>query len=107
MILNRFFINVFVRVVLITSSGVILGIVLQHLESGYYYTLSGTILLIIIQAWLLVNEVNKTNRDLEKFFSSVGNFDSSVRLSKEANNTSFNELHDRMNSVNNHSDCKD
>jgi nitrogen fixation/metabolism regulation signal transduction histidine kinase len=100
MILNRFFINVFVRVVLITSSGVILGIVLQHLESGYYYTLSGTILLIIIQAWLLVNEVNKTNRDLEKFFSSVGNFDSSVRLSKEANNTSFNELHDRMNSVN-------
>ena len=100
MVLNRFFINVFVRVTLIALTSVLLGIVLQHLDRGYYYTLTGIIFLIVLQALLLVNQVNKTNTDLEKFFSSAQNNDSSVRFSKNPMNNSFRKLHNRMNNLN-------
>jgi nitrogen fixation/metabolism regulation signal transduction histidine kinase len=100
MILNRFFINVVVRVALITISCVVLGVVLQHLDHGYYYTLAGMIFVIILQSCILVGKVNKTNSDLEKFFSSVQNHDSSIRMSEDGNNDSFRKLHDKMNSVN-------
>lgn len=100
MLLNKFFINVSIRVTFIALSCVILGIVLQHLDRGYYYTLAGIVFLIVMQTLLLVNQVNKTNNDLEKFFSLVQDHDSSVRFSKETNNSSFDKLHNKMNSVN-------
>ncbi len=100
MVLNRFFINVFVRVTLIVLTCALLGIVLQHLDHGYYYTLTGMIFLIVLQTWLLVNQVNKTNTDLEKFFSSAQNNDSSIRFSENTKNSSFKNLHDRMNDLN-------
>ncbi len=71
MLLNKFYINVLIRVTLIVITGAILGIVIQHLFHGYYYTLAGIIFLIVFQSYLLLNQVNKTNADLEKFFSSV------------------------------------
>jgi nitrogen fixation/metabolism regulation signal transduction histidine kinase len=100
MLLNKFFINVFVRVTFIVITSVALGIVLQHLDRGYYYTLTGMIFLIVFQAYMLVNQVNKTNEDLEKFFSSVQDHDSSVRFSENTKNNSFGKLHDRMNNIN-------
>ncbi len=100
MVLNRFFINILIRVIFIAVSSVVVGVVLQHLDHGYYYTLSGMIFLIVLQTWMLVNQVNKTNTDLERFFSSVGNHDSSIRFSDKAKNSSFRKLHDKMNSVN-------
>ncbi len=100
MLLNKFFINVSIRVTFIALSCVILGIVLQHIDRGYYYTLAGIVFLIVMQTLLLVNQVNKTNTDLDKFFSSVQDHDSSVRFSKETNNSSFDKLHNKMNSVN-------
>jgi two-component system nitrogen regulation sensor histidine kinase NtrY len=100
MVLNKFFINVFLRVTLIVLTSVVLGIVLQHLVQGYYYTLTGMIFLIMLQSWLLVNQVNKTNTDLEKFFSSAQNNDSSVRFSENTMNNSFRKLHNRMNDLN-------
>jgi two-component system nitrogen regulation sensor histidine kinase NtrY len=99
MILNKFFVNVFIRVTLIVLTSIALGIVLQHLDRGYFYTLTGVIFLIALQTWMLVNMVNKTNDDLEKFFSSVQDHDSSVRFS-DTKNKSFRNLHDRMNCVN-------
>jgi two-component system, NtrC family, nitrogen regulation sensor histidine kinase NtrY len=100
MLLNKFFINVLLRVTFIVLSSVVLGIVLQHLDHGFYYTLAGMIFLIALQAYLLVNKVNKTNSDLEKFFSSIQDHDSSVRFSEDTMNTSFRKLHDRMNNIN-------
>jgi two-component system, NtrC family, nitrogen regulation sensor histidine kinase NtrY len=100
MLLNKFFINVLFRVTFIVLSSVVLGIVLQQLDNGYYYTLSGMIFLIVFQAWLLVGRVNKTNADLEKFFTAVQDHDSSIRFSKKGKNNSFSKLHERMNSLN-------
>jgi two-component system, NtrC family, nitrogen regulation sensor histidine kinase NtrY len=100
MLLNKFFLNVLIRVTLIVLSSVALGIVLQHFGHGYYYTLTGLIFLIVFQACILVNVVNKTNADLEKFFSSVQDHDSSIRFTEKSKDSSFRKLHDRMNSLN-------
>ena len=100
MILNKFYLNVLTRVTFIVLSGIVFGIVLQHLGHGYYYTLAGIISLILFQAYMLVNLVNKTNEDLERFFSSVQDHDSSVRFSDNTMNSSFEKLHDRMNHLN-------
>jgi two-component system, NtrC family, nitrogen regulation sensor histidine kinase NtrY len=100
MVLNKFFINVLIRVVFIVISSILLGIVIQYLDRGYYYTLTGFVFLILLQSWLLVNQVNKTNADLEKFFSSVQDQDSSVRFQEETKNSSFRKLHDSMNYLN-------
>ena len=89
-----------IRIILIALSCVALGIILQHLDRGYYFTLAGIIFLIVLQTMLMVNQVNKTNADLEKFFSSVQDHDTSVRFSENAMNSSFKKLHDRMNSLN-------
>jgi nitrogen fixation/metabolism regulation signal transduction histidine kinase len=100
MILNKFFINVLIRVTFIVLTSVAFGIVMQHLDRGYYYTLTGIIFLIILQAYLLVDKVNKTNSDLEKFFSSVQNHDSSIQFPKKSKYNSYGKLHDRMNQLN-------
>lgn len=100
MILNKFFIVVLIRVTILVFTCIALGIALQHINSGYYYTLAGIIFLILLQTWLLVNQVNKTNEDLDKFFSSVQDHDSSVRFQQYTGNHSFRKLHDRMNNLN-------
>jgi two-component system nitrogen regulation sensor histidine kinase NtrY len=100
MVLKKFFVHVLFRVTFIVLSCVALGLILQHVDRGYYYTLTGIILLIVLQALLLVNQVNKTNTDLEKFFSSVQDHDSSIRFPEKAKNSSFGKLHASMNQLN-------
>jgi two-component system, NtrC family, nitrogen regulation sensor histidine kinase NtrY len=100
MVLNKFFIHVLIRVTFIVLSCVALGIILQHLDRGYYYTLTGIIVMIFLQAWLLVNQVNKTNADLEKFLSSVQDHDSSIRFPERTADSHFGNLHARMNQLN-------
>ena len=100
MLLNRFFNNILIRVTFIVLTSISLGIVLQHIDRGYYYTLTGVIFLILFQTYWLVIQVNKTNTDLEKFFSSVQDHDSSVRFPDNSKNGSFRKLHDRMNYLN-------
>jgi nitrogen fixation/metabolism regulation signal transduction histidine kinase len=100
MILNSFFINIVVRVAFIVLSSIISGIILVHLDEGYYYTLSGISFLILLQTWLLIKKVNTTNNDLEKFLSSVLNYDSTIRFPGKIENCSFRKLHTRMNEVN-------
>src|SRR5512133_103165 len=100
MILKGFYINVFIRVALLVISAVIMGIVLSHLEHGYYYTLSGMLILILVQTMLLLNEVNRTNQDLEKFFSSIHDHDSSIRFSTNMDDSSFINLRKKLNDFN-------
>jgi len=99
MVLQKFLINLLLRVTMLVVTCVALGILLQQLDKGYYYTLAGMIFLIALQTWLLLLQVNKTNMDLEKFLSSVQDHDSSIRFS-HAQNESFRKLYNRMNQVN-------
>jgi len=88
------------RVAFIVLTSIALGIVLNQLDKGYYYTLTGMISLISLQAFLLVKKVNKTNEDLEKFLSSVLDHDSSIRFIENTENKSFISLHQKMNELN-------
>ncbi|HEX2919652.1 MAG TPA: ATP-binding protein [Bacteroidales bacterium] len=99
MVLDRFFISICVRVSLLALTCILFGIILQHVEEGYYFTLAGTSVLIVFQILMLIKKVNRTNYDLEKFLSSVQNQDASVRFT-DSGNRSFSRLHGRMNSVN-------
>lgn len=99
MVLNKFLINVLSRVTLIVGTCMALGIVLQHIDRGYYYTLTGLLFLIALQTWLLVIQVNKTNTDFEKFLSAVQDHDSSI-IFPSAPGESFRNLYNRMNEVN-------
>jgi two-component system, NtrC family, nitrogen regulation sensor histidine kinase NtrY len=99
MILNRFFINILIRVFFIILSCLVLGIILPHLRQGYYYTVSGIIFLILFQTYWLNKKVNKTNSDLEKFLVSVQNQDSSILFPKIGTNKSFRLLHERLNGL--------
>jgi nitrogen fixation/metabolism regulation signal transduction histidine kinase len=100
MLLKRFYINVVIRVVFIVLTSLLLGIILQHIYNGYYYTLAGTVFLIVLQSYLLIKQVNKTNADIEKFFSAVHDHDSSIRFPEVSGNDSFRKLHDRLNDLN-------
>jgi two-component system, NtrC family, nitrogen regulation sensor histidine kinase NtrY len=99
MVIPKFFLNVLVRVIGIVLSSVILGIILQHVDRGYYYTLAGMTGLIALQTWLLVQFVNRTNTDLERFLSTMQDQDSSVRFTARADSTTFEKLHERMDRV--------
>jgi two-component system, NtrC family, nitrogen regulation sensor histidine kinase NtrY len=99
MLLKNFFVNVLIRVALIVVTSIVLGIVLQHLDQGFYYCLAGLIFLILLQTWMMVSHVNKTNRDLSKFFSMVQDHDSSLRFYENAKNKSFSVLHNKMNNL--------
>ena len=100
MLLKKFYINVMIRVIFIALSCVLLGIATHNFDYGYFYTLAGFIFLIAIQTILLVNKVNKTNDDLEKFFSSVYDHNTSMRFTDSASNSSFEKLHDSLNRLN-------
>jgi nitrogen fixation/metabolism regulation signal transduction histidine kinase len=100
MLLDRFFYNILIRVLLIVLTSLLLGLVLQHLDKGYYFTLAGIVFLILIQVYMLVNQVNRTNSDLEKFFSSVQDHDTSFMFAENEGSNSFRKLYVRMNQVN-------
>lgn len=100
MILNKFFMNVLLRVTFIVLTSVILGIVIQHLDDGYLFTLVGTIFLIMLQGGMLLKQVNKTNTDLEKFLSSIQDQDTSIRFAENIGDKSFCKLYQKMNDVN-------
>lgn len=76
-----------------------MAVVLQNIHRGYFFTLVGTVLIIIFQTIMLLKQVNKTNTDLEKFLSSVQDMDTSIRFVPIAGYESFGKLHQKMNDV--------
>jgi nitrogen fixation/metabolism regulation signal transduction histidine kinase len=57
-------------------------------------------LLLIAQNVLLVYYLNKTNRDLAHFFSSVSNSDSTIVFNNENKDKSYSSLYKQLNNVN-------
>jgi nitrogen fixation/metabolism regulation signal transduction histidine kinase len=58
------------------------------------------VLLLIAQTALLIYYLNRTNRDLGHFFSSVTNNDSSIVFDYDNRNKSFSNLYKNLNNVN-------
>ncbi len=79
MVYPHFYVNVVVRVLLLTAS--CMGFAFSWYGSGNYFTLFNLGLLILIQTILFIYYANKTNRDLLLFFESIKNEDSGITFS--------------------------
>ena len=98
MLSKRLYINIIIRVLLITATSVLLGysLVSQH-------SIRLTIISILFITLLTVNLImflNKTNRNIKYFFDSVKNDDSNLSFSVDNKSGSLKELHQSMNNVN-------
>jgi two-component system nitrogen regulation sensor histidine kinase NtrY len=90
MVFKRFYIQVIFRVLLIFAN--CLWLAFEVYDPPNIYTLVFLGSLLIIQTLVLVRYVNKTNRELSRFFSSLRDQDSSFSLVPEDSKGTFREL---------------
>jgi nitrogen fixation/metabolism regulation signal transduction histidine kinase len=98
MISKKLYINILVRVILITLMSVLLGFLVFNLSSVRLSVLCS--LIIIILTVNLIFFLNKTNRNIRFFFDSVRNDDSTLSFSIDNKSGNLKELHRSMNNVN-------
>jgi nitrogen fixation/metabolism regulation signal transduction histidine kinase len=98
MLYKKLFFQIIIRVSLILANALLLAYL--FLLEKYIASQINLFLLLIAQGGLLVYFLNKTNRDLSHFFSSVTNKDSTIIFNEEKNTKSNSELHKKLNEVN-------
>ncbi len=96
MVYPHFYVNVVVRVLLLTAS--CMGFAFSWYGSGNYFTLFNLGLLILIQTILFLYYANKTNRDLLYFFESIKNEDSGITFGRTKRQ--FHRIYKSMDHVN-------
>jgi|WetSurSiteA1Bulk_404760.scaffolds.fasta_scaffold00443_5 two-component system, NtrC family, nitrogen regulation sensor histidine kinase NtrY len=92
----HFYVNVVVRVLLLTANCMIFAF--TWYGSGNYFSLVNLSLLIVLQAILFIYYVNKTNRDLAGFFDSIKNEDSGLSFNRSKRK--FRNIYKSMDDVN-------
>jgi two-component system, NtrC family, nitrogen regulation sensor histidine kinase NtrY len=97
MISKRIYLNIIVRIVLITVISVITGFLVA--TKGNYFYPASLVLLIIILAINLIIYLNTTNRRIQFFFDAVRNEDSNLSFPSDPGNKSLKELYLSMNNV--------
>lgn len=65
-------------------------------ENKYYHSLFTLFILLVIQIFLIIRYINKTNRKLAGFFQTVKAKDTSLSFSDEHSGKSFRELNNSM-----------
>ena len=95
MVYRNFYINVIIRVVFIFLTSLWLAYEVANPPFVYTLIFLGSILL--IQTYGLIWYVNRTNRELSKFFTSLRDKDSSFSIVGREKGGSFRELADTLN----------
>jgi two-component system nitrogen regulation sensor histidine kinase NtrY len=95
MIYNRLYHNVIFRVVFITAT--CLGIAFAVFKVRDLLLITNLSLLLGLQVSLFIRSMNKTNTDLESFFSSLENNDTTISLNATKHYTSYRKLLERVN----------
>ena len=90
MVFRQFYLQVIIRVLLILANCLWLTIEMNDPPNIYTLTVLGSVL--IIQVLLLIQYVNRTNRELSRFFISLQDQDSSFSLAPGDSTGSFREL---------------
>ncbi len=98
MLYKKLFFQIILRVILITVNAILLAYI--YFLDRYLASQINLLALLIIQGILLVHYLNKTNRELSNFFSSIMNNDSTIFFADQKNNRSYNKLHQKLNEVN-------
>lgn len=95
MIYNRLYINVILRTVFITLTAV--GIAMSVTVISEWLLFGNLVFLLILQVFLFIRSMNRVNNDLEVFFTSLENNDSSFSFKTIKYTPSYKKLLDRMN----------
>ena len=98
MLSKKLYINILIRVLLITTFAVLSAYFLFDQESVRLTIIC--ILIILILTVNLIIFLNRTNRNIRFFFESVKNDDSNLSFSVDNKSGSLKELHQSMNNVN-------
>ena len=98
MLYKRLFINVLVRVILITASCFILAY--SYIRAVDIITMINIFCLIVLQVGLLIWKLNRINRDLQWFFSSLKNEDSSIIYSNRKKEKHLDKIYESFEEVN-------
>jgi PAS domain S-box-containing protein len=98
MISKRLYINIILRVSLITLLSILMGFFIFR-EHSLRFSIIGFITIAIV-TMNLISYLNRTNRNIRFFFDSVRNDDSNLSFPVENKIGSLRELHASMNNVN-------
>ncbi len=90
MVFKKFYIQVVIRVILITGTSTWFAFEINDPPRLYTSLFLGIV--IILQVWGLIYYVNKTNRVLSRFFTSLRDKESSFTIEPEDDSGSFSEL---------------
>ena len=99
MVYNKLYINLIIRIILITLTGFLLA--LTWFSSKDFVIMLNILFLIIIQVILLIRYMNRLNHDIYNFFSAVQNDDSSIVYERMAPDKSFVKLYRCFDEINN------
>jgi len=98
MLSKKLYVNILIRVSLITVFSVLLGYILFNQQS-VRLTIICSFIIFILTVNLIIF-LNRTNRNIKFFFDSVKNDDSNLSFSVDNKSGSLKELHQSMNNVN-------
>ncbi len=98
MLSKKLYVNILIRVLLITLFSVLLGYILFNQQSIRLAIICTVIILTL--TFNLILFLNRTNRNIRFFFDSVKNDDSNLSFSVDNKSGSLKELHQSMNNVN-------
>jgi len=92
-----FYIQLIIRVIGIVGAAVLFGF---SVVNNAYILLAVSVILLVLQAYLLIAYINSTNRKIAYFFNAIRNEDFTLRFPEKVSIKSFKELNQSLNRVN-------
>ena len=99
MIYKKLYVNLIIRIILITLTGFLLA--LTWFSSRDLIILINILVLIVLQVVLLIRYMNRLNLDIYNFFSAIQNDDTSIVYKRMAPDKSFIKLYQCFDDINN------
>jgi two-component system nitrogen regulation sensor histidine kinase NtrY len=99
MIYKNLYINIIIRVILLTVTCFTFSFI--YFFGKDILILINIFLLIVLQVYLIIHKLNKTNRDLTSFFAAIQNDDSSIIYQRLAPDKNFRNLYKSFDEINN------
>jgi len=95
---NKFYINIFLRIILIVLTGISFVYFIERDDN--LLTTAFTVFLVLAQTFFLIKYVNRTNRELAEFLIHLQQGDTSVVFSKENIEKTFKGLRNSFDKIN-------
>ncbi len=99
MIYKNLYINIVIRAILLAATCFAFSFI--YFSSKDVLLLVNIFLLIVLQVYLVIYKLNKTNRDLTGFFAAIQNDDSSIIYERMAPDRNFRNLYRNFDEINN------